>query len=123
MRRLAAAATPGPWTAENEYRMLPGCRCLTCHEDEPYGKAIHDLDGMGQDISPILSPGNAEYIASWSPDKALLIADLLEGAAVREEEYRAWVPSGHTPSDDPSPGEEAALALAVARVYLGRTDG
>ncbi len=63
--RLALAATPGPWGAENVYHPLKGCRCLSCDEDEPYGKAMHDVGGVGEDTSPPLKAGDADHIAAW----------------------------------------------------------
>ncbi len=105
MREQADAATPGPWTSENEYRPLKGCRCLSCHEDEPYAKAIHDIDGFGEDISPIMAPANADYIANWHPGMARAVANLLQ--------VISWMPSIAHPAD-------LDAAYRVACHYLRR---
>ena len=44
IRDLAAGATPGPWHADGLYKLLPGCRCLSCDEDEPWA---YTLRGAG----------------------------------------------------------------------------
>jgi hypothetical protein len=64
-----------------------------------------------------------------SPDAYPLLADLLDGAAHREEDYLGslehdgCMDAGHCVCGDPEPGDEAALATALATVYLRRTDG
>jgi hypothetical protein len=94
--RIARAATPGPWEAENEYRMLKGCRCMSCWEDEPYAMAIHEIDARGEDSSPILPPGDAIHIARWDPatvlrlverDRKLLAASRAVEGVMRRSQY------------------------------------
>lgn len=74
----AARHVDGVWTVEPVYRMLKGCRCLSCQEDEPYGWAIHEIDGHGEDASPTVSREIAEHIAAFDPSWAIraLEADL-----------------------------------------------
>ena len=60
------------------------------------------------------------------PSAYPLLADCLEAAAVREETFLAGPGNGpavdcHCLCGDPEPGDEAALALALARAYLGRS--
>lgn len=124
MRERAQAATPGPWSPDET-----GTVC-----------AVADLrpgDGPGGKILPPDGPmevaecyrnerrgergHNAAHIASWHPAVALAIADLLYAVAQREEWYQSGEPSADDPEDD-----EMALALGIARAYLGReeaTDG
>lgn len=65
---LARAATPGPWTVEDAYARVAGCRCLSCYEDEPYGRMIPELDGPPRaDTSPVLYDHDASFIAANDP--------------------------------------------------------
>jgi hypothetical protein len=79
----ARAATRGPWTVEPEHRLVDGCRCLSCYEDEPFAWAIHEIDARGEDHSPVLTEEDATFIAEHDPawvlrliarDRALLDA-------------------------------------------------
>jgi hypothetical protein len=113
LREHVEAATPGPWAAENVYRLLPGCRCLSCDEDEPYGKAIHEIDAVGEDASPTLKPGDADYIVLMHPPVALALADWLERYA------QIWTTDQHSEYY-----ADAPQALVVARAILREaTDG
>lgn len=108
----------GPWRFEATKGEWPTVgRLSTANDDDPHG--------LIASLWP--SAGCGQHIASWHPGVALLVADLLEGAARREEEYLASaVPVallGVCVCIEPEPGDESALALAVARAYLGRADG
>lgn len=81
----------------------------------------------------------AEHIASWHPGVALLVADWLEaeadgyvtyddnpecpscafGEGCSEHEQRTY----HERCTEPSPCDCIVLPLALARAYLGRSDG
>lgn len=66
--KLAQVATRGPWTVEDAFARLPGCRCLSCYETEPYGRMIPELDGPpGADTSPVLYDSDATFIAANDP--------------------------------------------------------
>lgn len=76
LQRLCDNATDPPWMAEYVYHLKRGCRCLSCHEDEPYGKAIHELDGLGEDSSPVLSESDADFVAAARTAVPALIAEV-----------------------------------------------
>lgn len=116
IRQRARAATVGPWVtdASEIYSEVQGGPWV--------GETLHNDD-------PLVTAANAAHIASWHPGVALFVADLLEGAAHREEDYINALGHDHSQGEDvcgcdePDRGDEAGLALAFARAYLGRSDG
>jgi len=71
-QRLAEAATPGPWTTQDEYRPVQGRRCLSCFEDKPIGKSVPEIDGPpGADVSPTMYEPDAAFIAANDPSSVL----------------------------------------------------
>lgn len=111
LKDVAEKATPGPWSAESEYRPLLGCRCLSCYEDEPYAKAIHEIDTQGEDCSPILKPADAEHIAANHPQAVL---DDIEG---RERIYRGWEAAAAQLAEWHTPGVVPTTLHAKLRVW------
>lgn len=120
IRGLAEYATPGPWTVEPEFRLREGCRCLSCAEDEPFGWSIPDIDGYGRDHSPIVSEGNAHWIATLGPQIAETLAAWLEDAAntqeIHEETWRYLGKQGQ-----PHPLGFVIRAQALTDSILGGT--
>lgn len=87
---IARAATPGPWTVEDAFALVAGCRCGSCYESEPYGRMIPELDGPPRaDVSPVLYDHDATYVALHDP------AD-----AIRRYEYALKVLDRHAPAAD-----------------------
>ncbi|HEX7993605.1 MAG TPA: hypothetical protein VF506_06750 [Streptosporangiaceae bacterium] len=92
---------------------------------EMHVAAVGDPQWSGM-ADVIVGTSAAPHIAGWPPVVALAVADMLDGAADREEAYLASQPCGRPTGGEgcvcgePEPGDEAALALAVARAYLGR---
>lgn len=82
----------------------------------PWYGAVHDVtthDGLNVIASSGLTV-RAQYVASWQPAVALAVADWLENEA-RATEGMA--------DEAPVLGLPDRHAIAVARAYLGETDG
>ncbi len=84
LRRLAAAATPGPWllTNDDDY----GADIISAHPDHTYVAVDHE--GL---LPCVRSAADAAYIAAASPDVVTALldrVDALEGAIERERELR-----------------------------------
>lgn len=71
IERVASEATLGPWEA--------GERCVWAGFADVVG------DGAAGDAG-VLDPANAEHIALWSPDVALLLVPTLRAEAARAAE-------------------------------------
>ncbi len=94
MRQRAKAASEGPWSA--------------------YTDGLVWANRLGDPVSASTEPEDAEHIASWHPAVALAVADWLDAAANREQEYR------NGPYQcEPIEGDEVHAALTIARAYLG----
>lgn len=94
MRENADAATRGPWSV--------------AHVDGQ-GFAVHH--GEHDTVSLYSDRPNAEHIASWHPDVALAVADLLD-EVVAYADYDDLVGSERV---------TAEAAVALARAYLGES--
>lgn len=85
MRLRASAATPSPWVHDHE----GGVRSPNLKAKG--GKWVQRTFGgcvVNKPSNPVDPPrimSNAEHVASWDPSTALLVADLLDEAAVRLE--------------------------------------
>jgi hypothetical protein len=101
IRQRAEAATPGPWEVE-------GSRSIVGPEGMKPKLAGHVVCSVGAWDRGVPSEADAEHIASWSPDKALPVAALLESLA---DLYAAGF------------AEPQPLVLAIVNAYLGRSDG
>lgn len=113
MRERAEAATPGPWKqgearSQGRAAQVLGVHSLVYNDRQ----SVALIPGFKSDRKP-----DAAHIASWHPDVALAVADLLDSAA-------KWL----LPCDKPcwEQGIEGCIdcevyspALAVARAYLG----
>jgi hypothetical protein len=95
MRQRANAASQGTWQRTSEANIGGYPSVITRNGAGVYGVV---------DEWHVESP-DAEHIASWHPLVALAVADVLEHEAAVEEQYGA---------------PASTLAVAVARVYLGR---
>jgi hypothetical protein len=110
MRERAEKSTGGPWE--------PGGGTVD-QAVSPYAEVISrevkcgTFCQGGTAVPP--SEADAEHIASWHPAVALAVADVLEGAA-RSVDFYAHVPECSLPGF-------VTAALAVARAYLGTTEG
>ena len=110
MRENAEAATPGPWSAEavgseGFHVFAPdGSRAPMRGRARPAACTWQDWEQ---------SEADAEHIASWHPNVALPVADLLDHAAARAESKIE-----HGGKVGPVWSHERD-ALAVARAYLG----
>jgi hypothetical protein len=95
MRRLAEAATPGPWRnyvrGDNRWAIVE----QSAGDDRWIAARSADDD-------------DAAHIAAWHPAVALAVADWLDEVAWRSEHY-------------PKQYRAAKHALAVARAFLGTT--
>ena len=91
MRERADAATPGPWFVATT---LDGTSLAVCRQK-----------GLSLVADRPTDP-DAAHIASWHPEVAKAVADLLDAFA--GDDWSLGVPS-----------LEATHALAVARAYLG----
>lgn len=109
MRERAAAAASGPWAIDDWKPKGSWPRIMADSGESLTGKDIL--------VAHAYYPGgrgeSAEHIASWDPDVALAVADLLDHAAARAEskiEHGGWPEPVWSHERD---------ALAVARAYLG----
>jgi hypothetical protein len=105
MRERAQAATPGPWQHEcmgSDFCMV-FVPARTIREHQPPVARFSAGEWMRDHR-------NAEHVASWSPEMALVIADLVDDAAYQLEVF----------GDRSRCGWPAAIALAltIARTYL-----
>jgi hypothetical protein len=80
IRARADAATPGPWTVESLHRPQPGCRCLSCVEDEPWAYGLREVDGPESPercIHPVhVAQADAEFIAHARIGVPALVAEV-----------------------------------------------
>jgi hypothetical protein len=89
MRERANAATPGPW----QHECLGSDFCMVFA-----GEWMRDHH-------------NAEHVAGWSPELAVVIADILDDAA-----HQLELSAGrHGSTDDPAAIE---ATLRIARTYM-----
>jgi len=93
IRERAQAATPGPWTLW----------------DRGVGWEIPELPDVHDGTT--FTQADATHIASWHPDVALAVADLLDEVA--EDIAGAFSPNAYAEAN-----EYARRALTVARAYL-----
>ena len=93
MRRRAKNATPGPWRAKGDKAYATG-------RDHRLG---FKKTGAAPDI---------DHLASWHPDVALAVADLLDLWAELDDKYEFPEDTEHL----------LRPVLAVVRAYLGDTD-
>jgi hypothetical protein len=70
---VAEEATEGPWTVEPHHRLVQGCRCLSCVEDQPSGYEIPELySPPGHGVFPVFeNEADANHAAAWNPAVAL----------------------------------------------------
>lgn len=73
IRETAENATPGPWTRDRTYPFGPG------------GGYSISVRSPQVTVSAGLTKRDAVHIALWSPDVALLVADMLDDAAENAE--------------------------------------
>jgi hypothetical protein len=74
LRRKARAATPGPWTVDDDGAVKAPC-CPT------------DL----QTVAETYENANAEYIAAVSPDAVIAMADSIDVMRAALVDLRQWV--------------------------------
>lgn len=67
----AARLADGRWSMEQHTKPQPGCRCGSCYDPVEGVFAIHDIDALGDDISPILHEEDAAHIVAWDPARVL----------------------------------------------------
>ena len=117
LRRLAGAATPGPWQECGHAR--GGCRCgnvWSVPSDGPVATAFLEDDSAGISVPLEVMQANAAFIAACDPQTvAALLARLDElevalGGMLHhglEEDDRAWIAA------NPSGVDEAARVLGI----------
>lgn len=99
MRRLAEAATPGPWVVITDHHRALGVREVSVWSESDKRYVTEDVFTAGN--SPFLA--NANHVASWNPGVAMAVAAWLDSVVERGEAEM----------------EEGQQAAAVARAYLG----
>jgi hypothetical protein len=117
-QRLARAATAGPWGACGGY--------LTVRDPHGHsmGMTIYHLDEMGQrdrgapfQAVPFARSEDAAHIATWSPDRALLVVEALRATVEFTDAKDLWQGS-HCRSDDFMLGQTMARAEDKMRAAL-----
>lgn len=112
MRGRAAAATPGPWRANDAGHRIATTPTwevvFTGPDDEPL------VAGEDVALANYIENVDAHHIASWHPTVALAVAILLDASADEAERLlrKGWPPS--------KVDFAARHPLAVARAYLGQ---
>lgn len=111
IRKQAADVPAGPWDF---------------HPEDPRPHFAVQARGHGP-VATVYEaserPLIASYIVSWHPGVALAIADLLDGAADREETWLSDLGPANldlAAEIGREEGEEVTLAIRIACVYLGR---
>ena len=80
LKRLARAATPGPWTLEPSDPQQPSRYVRTCGYDP---KAMESPTSIR-----CLNDGDSSYIAALSPERVLLLLELIDAADAMRERCR-----------------------------------
>jgi hypothetical protein len=112
LRRLAEAATPGPWTQiwEHSDPEGPYPAGVKANDDEPNNWILRNDDDLGTEIGL-----NDAYIAAANPQTILRLLDLLTpgalAAALVEVEDDGWFGPDYTPGRT----AEAILAALAER--------
>lgn len=99
IRERAQSATPGPWLDLNW-----GDRIIRDHD----GPVEYVVD------EPMSHAGNAWHIATWSPDRTLIVAELLDAIAQDAEDNAEF--DGFDPAVVFPP---SAVALRLAALIVG----
>ena len=102
MRERAKAVTPGPWTVENTGSHMHDSWAVA--DVERYQSYTNSV-ACGED-KPL-----ADHIASWHPAVAVAVAEWLDATADNADAIGYDGPG--------QAGSPHAVALAVARAYLG----
>ena len=83
LRRIAQAATSGPWTVEQEIEETDFGKIKIFSVDPVTAFSWYDDSAMAHTALDTLEEADAEFIATFNPQRVLEMIDTLRGAEIR----------------------------------------
>ncbi len=80
LKKLAKAATPGPWTSDEHYGCVETAETPDCCDDSDECRVIAKLNYTGRCCAPVKEEFNAAFIAAANPQTVLALLQALEAA-------------------------------------------